>query len=1095
MLAALIMLASTSAMAQSPPAHPTGQSMSPSLLLGGASGRVGARISWNDTSSNEDGFQVLYSIQGSSSWFHYSYLPAGSTEVFLDTSISAIPAGQAFYMAVRSLRGTYINANSFSPITAASSSDNPPAGPYGSFIWPSTADPYVFNPPTLSTATIVSSTEITNVLRVTWVDNSNCEDAFEIEARDTASAGNPFLSLGTVSYGRQFADLSNYLVAGHSYQIRMRARRATTYNTSTGEYGNLLSTAYSSNVINVSVPGAVTGLPAPPSNLTIAAFLDGGTYRYFINWDDRSTNETHFEIQEKNGANPYVSLGSLGGTAGLNEGVGVEIANNYVAGSARTFRVRAHKGVGPFAEYSAFTPESTATQGAFAAPSDLRITNPVDNGLIQVFWSDNATTENGYDFEYRLGGSGSFSSRGSISLPSLSRYQFNGGLDWFINGSNQSVGFPPSTQVEFRIRAYQGSGTTTYTSYSNTSSLTTQPLTAPSGVAVTAITKGGATVSWTDNSGNETHYQVLYRQAGFGSFNILKAGIAKNATSTSVTGLAPGTAYDIQVRASYDFEDGSFVPGTGSATSTFTTRDGFISNLSPTITFYVPFTYQAQTSNASPRTSWNITGLPAGLSFNNATGQVTGTPTTTGLFTAAMTASFQDGTTDNVNLALRIARPAASPVTGTTISDFSIPNNGNASTTSLADKFGDPDSESAVQIQTTLGNINVILYNTATPLTVANFMAYASGGRYTNVAFHRSANLSGSGFPAGSRDILQGGGYVTNSAPDNFSDVNKFPALVNEPGISNTIDTIAMAKPGGQPDGATSEFFFNVKNNSAALDNNNGGFSVFGRVTAPTRSVMQAITDRPTGTYTINIAGQPRGPFADWPMNAASAPSSMNIANVVTITSVTPLPVLSHAITANTNPSVMTAAISGGTMVITPLALGQSTITVRATDLDGNHVSQTFTVTSVSASAFWRLTHFGSTNATGDAAPDADPNHNGISNLLEYALGGDPVGMYTGTEVLPDLSISPTTQCAEFSLTRHIDRNDITLTVQAADSPAGAWTHLARSINGAVFTVLEAGAVVTESGAGNIRAVSVRDIFQATDPAHPRRFMRLEVTQ
>ena len=76
---------------------------------------------------------------------------------------------------------------------------------------------------------------------------------------------------------------------------------------------------------------------------------------------------------------------------------------------------------------------------------------------------------------------------------------------------------------------------------------------------------------------------------------------------------------------------------------------------------------------------------------------------------------------------------------------------------------------------------------------------------------------------------------------------------------------------------------------------------------------------------------------------------------------------------------------------------------------------------------------------------------------------------------------------------RSTANTDLTLTVQAADSPAGPWTDLTRSTSGAVFTVLAAGATATESGTGTARTVQVRDLFTDADPAHPRRFMRVQV--
>ncbi len=43
-----------------------------------------------------------------------------------------------------------------------------------------------------------------------------------------------------------------------------------------------------------------------------------------------------------------------------------------------------------------------------------------------------------------------------------------------------------------------------------------------------------------------------------------------------------------------------------------------------------------------------------------------------------------------------------------------------------------------------------------------------------------------------------------------------------------------MALVSGEPDSATSGFFFNLADNSANLDNQNGGFTVFGRILSGT---------------------------------------------------------------------------------------------------------------------------------------------------------------------------------------------------------------------------------------------------------------------
>jgi hypothetical protein len=127
----------------------------------------------------------------------------------------------------------------------------------------------------------------------------------------------------------------------------------------------------------------------------------------------------------------------------------------------------------------------------------------------------------------------------------------------------------------------------------------------------------------------------------------------------------------------------------------------------------------------------------------------------------------------------------------------------------------------------------------------------------------------------------------------------------------------------------------------------------------------------------------------------------------------------------------------------------------------------------------------------GDAADMADPNKNGIVNLMEYALGGDPAGNTTGLSILPKTAWSVSGHL-RLSLIRTLDRTDITLVVQGSSSMAGSWTDLASSTGGAAFTALVDGVTVHESGTGPTRAVTIDDLY-AADSAHPCRFMRLRV--
>jgi cyclophilin family peptidyl-prolyl cis-trans isomerase len=141
------------------------------------------------------------------------------------------------------------------------------------------------------------------------------------------------------------------------------------------------------------------------------------------------------------------------------------------------------------------------------------------------------------------------------------------------------------------------------------------------------------------------------------------------------------------------------------------------------------------------------------------------------------------------------------------------------------------------QFRTPLGDIEVELYDQQKPVTVDNFKRLVQSGAYQNTFFHRVVP----GF------VAQGGGYSSfNPASTNFFGppwsnmgiVPNFGQITNEfsvgPFFSNTNGTLAMAKLGSGPNTATCEWFFSLANNSANLDNQNGGFTVFGHVVRDT---------------------------------------------------------------------------------------------------------------------------------------------------------------------------------------------------------------------------------------------------------------------
>ncbi|QDU72450.1 peptidylprolyl isomerase [Mucisphaera calidilacus] len=138
---------------------------------------------------------------------------------------------------------------------------------------------------------------------------------------------------------------------------------------------------------------------------------------------------------------------------------------------------------------------------------------------------------------------------------------------------------------------------------------------------------------------------------------------------------------------------------------------------------------------------------------------------------------------------------------------------------------------SVARFETNLGVVHIELFDAEAPQTVANFKTLIGMGAYDSMFFHRLVY----GF------VLQGGGFNVDLENQLLGYTPDVGNVVNEFGHSNVRGTVAMAKLGGDPDSASNQFFFNLGDNSLNLDNQNGGFTVFGEVLGTDMAVVDAM--------------------------------------------------------------------------------------------------------------------------------------------------------------------------------------------------------------------------------------------------------------
>lgn len=316
---------------------------------------------------------------------------------------------------------------------------------------------------------------------------------------------------------------------------------------------------------------------------------------------------------------------------------------------------------------------------------------------------------------------------------------------------------------------------------------------------------------------------------------------------------------------------------------------------------------------------------------------------------------------------------------------FTVGKNRATTTFDLANIFTDADmTNSQVRLETSVGNINVELLDTDAPQNVANFFNYVTDSRYDNTVFHRvipgfvaqggGFRLDGNGnqvaipkdppvaneFGASNTrgtvamakvavDIAsasESGTTVTITTARNLSPSPGDSVIISGVGVAGyngtfTIESVISptqftyqnsttglaASSGGMaslPNSATDEFFFNLVNNSANLDRQNGGFTVFGRVAAADLAIMDAVGATANNAVTVrDIAVVRRDEFLTYKLvDGTGAAVDTLVSGLVTASIVNNRLTLSH----------------------TPGTTGNTVLTIRAIDKLGASFQTTFPV-------------------------------------------------------------------------------------------------------------------------------------------------------
>ncbi len=153
-------------------------------------------------------------------------------------------------------------------------------------------------------------------------------------------------------------------------------------------------------------------------------------------------------------------------------------------------------------------------------------------------------------------------------------------------------------------------------------------------------------------------------------------------------------------------------------------------------------------------------------------------------------------------------------------------------------------NEEIIVLETSKGNIEILLDREKSPETVENFLSYVDSKFFDGTIFHRVIK----GF------MIQGGGFT----PEGVQKKTKEPIkLESNNGLSNKIGTVAMART-NDLDSATSQFFINVADNKFLdyTSPSSRGYAVFGKV----------ITGMELVSEIESVETTTKGSNPDWPV-------------------------------------------------------------------------------------------------------------------------------------------------------------------------------------------------------------------------------------
>ena len=377
-------------------------------------------------------------------------------------------------------------------------------------VWSSAVSNYLNSTP--ADPSNLSFTGITaSSLTLNWNDNSGNETGFEIY-RSLNSLFGYSLVTTTAPGAESYQD--NGLNDNTQYFYRIRA---------TGTGGN-----------SPYLTGDATTLLAAPAAPSGLGFTDITNSSIRLSWTDNSDNEAGFEIlRSTSSGGPYSSVATV--TAGVTtyNNTGLNDNTQYF------YRVSAYN-IGGSSSY--ISGNATTLPNPPSTPSNLAFADVTTNS-IRLNWRDRSNNEDGFEIRRSTSPGGPFLQVATVGA-NVETYN--------------DVGLTGNTRYYYQLYAYNTGG---YSGFDEGNEITLMNAPdAPTNLTFSNITESSIRLNWTDNSNNESGFEIRRALSSGGTYNLITTTVP-NAVLYTDNGLEDNTQYFYRVNAINDGGASSFVSG------------------------------------------------------------------------------------------------------------------------------------------------------------------------------------------------------------------------------------------------------------------------------------------------------------------------------------------------------------------------------------------------------------------------------------------------------------------------------------------------------------------------------------------------------